>query len=122
VPNIALVAIPNDWRTKVSNFLIINKLSVLKASSFETALSIVESQKLSVIVVDIDWIISEEGTFTTLWDTIERNIPVLMLIHGKRNYDWLDKAYDPPLREYCRIPFSLNQLGAFMRRMGVFPE
>jgi DNA-binding NtrC family response regulator len=117
-----LVAVPDDWRTNVSNLLINQNLTVLEASSYETALSVTKSQKLSAIVIDIDWIMSKEGLFTTLKETIDKNIPVLMLVHSRRNYDWFEKAYDPPLHDYAHIPFSLDQVAAFMRRMGLLTE
>ena len=110
-----LVAVPDEWREVLAQFLKREGFSVLLATSLDEASSIIHSQSLSAVVMISDWAIaSDEGKTDGLMKIVKGKIPTVSLITPRTWRDarsrWFDELYHPPLHEYCSIPVDIEQL------------
>jgi DNA-binding response OmpR family regulator len=119
-----LVAIPQEWQAQVHNFLENKGFSVLTASSREEALSLLQSQNLSGIVMSSDWEVDDdEDKIIGLIERARGRIPTVTLITQQSFRDKGNSVYDavyaPPRHDVCTVPFDPEELLSRMRRAGM---
>ncbi len=119
-----LLAIDGEWHNVVSEFLRQKGFNVLTTSSPEEALSIIQSQRLSGIVMVSDWAMANcEDETAGLMEVVKGKVPTVTLItessRQQSGYRWFAEVFQPPLHEYCTMPCDLDQLLAFMKRAGI---
>jgi DNA-binding NtrC family response regulator len=116
-----LVAIPDEWREVLAQFLKREGFSVLLVTSLDEASSIIHSQSLSAVVMISDWAIaSDEGKTDGLMKIVKGKIPIVSLITPRTWRDarsrWFDELCHPPLHEYCSIPADTEQLSRHLSK------
>jgi DNA-binding NtrC family response regulator len=116
-----LIAVPDDWREMLGQFLEREGFSVELTSSREEALSIIQTQTPSAIVMRSDLAMaSDDGKTDGLMKAVMGKIPTVCLItpntwlHAR--YRWFDELYHPPLHEYCSVPVAIEQLTVRLRK------
>jgi DNA-binding NtrC family response regulator len=117
-----LLALPDNWKNEVHQFLSDKGLEVVQASSFEEAVAIVQSQDLQGMIIVSDWLTSTDGTISDLMEKAPKVVPMVMLIRAGTSYSWFDKLYQPGFREYCTIPLDLDELNLFLKRVGMIGQ
>jgi DNA-binding response OmpR family regulator len=89
--------------------------SVLLADSKDEALSIIQAQSPSAVVMISDWALaSGKEKADGLMESVRGKTPTVSLISRRTRQDardrWLDYLYRPPLHEYCSVPVGREEL------------
>jgi len=117
-----LVAIPDDYRKEVCDFVEQQGLSVIAASTLAEALNIAQSQRLRGIITVGEWaIVDNDNNLPGLVENGDGTTPAMMLISREgfdRFFNWYNAHYSP-LEEYCHVPFDIEELRARMKRVGM---
>jgi hypothetical protein len=118
-----LIAVPDSWRTIVCRIVEHYGFPVLVALSHHEAVQLAIATPLSGIFVISDWVVpNAEGTAPGVVTLVKHRIPTVTLVRPSGDYRWFDVAYERPLHEYFTIPFSVEEVVAFMRSTGMLTE
>src|SRR5689334_23071651 len=112
--NTVLLAVPENWRTELREFLAGHHINAAEAASYEAALSAIEEQAYAAIIVVLQWAWINSST-SQFWQEISENTPVLLLIPRGTDYRWFDVIYTPPLHDYCTLPVGTDEIAAFFK-------
>lgn len=117
-PRKILLALPENWKIEICQFLSSKGLQVVQASTVEDALEIIQSQDFQGMIIVSDWLTSKDGKSSALMEMAPKDVPMLMLIRDQTDYSWF-QFYQPRLREYCTIPFGFDELNLFLQLVGI---
>jgi len=115
LPVKVLIALADEWREMLQQVLEQAGFSVLLADSKNEALSIIQMQSPSAVVMISDWALeSDKGKADGLMESVKGKIPTVSLISQRTwqdaRYRWFDYLYHPPLHEYCSVPVGREEL------------
>jgi DNA-binding response OmpR family regulator len=110
-----LIALADEWREMLQQVLEQAGFSVLLADSKAEALSIIQTQSPSAVVIISDWALeSGEGKADGLMESVRGKTPTVSLISQRTWQDardrWFDYLYRPPLHEYCSVPVGREEI------------
>jgi DNA-binding NtrC family response regulator len=108
--HIVLVAIPDEWRTQVQQILEQNGYSVVMATSKDEARIILSESQLNGAVIVSDWAMTHEGSGASLIQLTKGRIPTVWMIQKSTPRQWFEELYQPPLHEFCTVPFAADEL------------
>jgi len=118
-----LIAVPDTWRTIVCRIVEHYGFPVLVALSHHEAVQLAANTHLSGIFVISDWVVpSADGADPGVVSLAKHRIPTITLVRKSSDYRWFEVAYERPYHEYFTIPFSVEEVIAFMRGTGMLPE
>ncbi len=117
-----LVAIPFDYRKEVCDFVEQQGVSVVAASTHAEALRIARSQTLRGIITVGEWAIADnKSDLPGLIEDGDGLTPAMMLVTSEvfdRFFNWYNAHYSP-LKEYCHVPFDIEEIRLGMNRVGM---
>jgi DNA-binding response OmpR family regulator len=110
-----LIAIADEWREPLRQVLEQAGFFMLLADSKDEALSIIQMQNPSAVVMISDWALeSSKGKADGLMESVKGKVPSVSLISRRTWQDaqnrWFDYLYHPPLHEYCSVPVDAEEL------------
>jgi DNA-binding response OmpR family regulator len=120
-----LVAIPDEWRLQVCQNFKQQGFSVVEARSQEEVKEIIRQQvELRGIVIVSDWAMTPQNDYTDeIIKLVQGRIPTVTIIaettRQQSEYRYMDEVFFPPFHEYVTTPFSLDELVARMRKVGM---
>jgi DNA-binding NtrC family response regulator len=115
LPVKVLVALADEWREILQQVLEQAGFFVLLADSKDEALSIIQMQSPSAVVMISDWALeSDEGKADGLMESLKGKVPTVSLISQRTWQDardrWFNYLFHPPLHEYCSVPVGREEL------------
>jgi hypothetical protein len=118
-----LIAVPDSWRTIACGIVEHYGFPVLVALSHHEAAQLAVAAPLSGIFVISDWVVpNAEGTAPGVVSLVKHRIPTITLVRPSGNYRWVELCYERPHHEYFTIPFSVEEVVAFMHSTGMLTE
>lgn len=117
-----LIAVPDDWRTELCDLLAEARYALVVATTYAEAQQLLETQPLSGVVLTSDWAMSNASDNTPgLMSVIKNVFPSVTLVKHDGGHRWFDEVFNPPLHEYCSVPFDEEELLNRVQLVGMRP-
>ncbi len=121
-----LLAIPDEWEHVPSYEEFISKTlhtegyDVIVAPSYESALKVVQSQKLLAVVMISDWAMEQDDGSPGLIEYLKDKVPTYSLITEttahKVGYAWVDKLSKGRKHEYQGMPADIDAIVVWLNQ------
>jgi DNA-binding NtrC family response regulator len=111
-----LIAVPEDYRSHIIEFCNQKQYHYVIADNSNELTPIINSNNLSGVIVDNRWLQrSQENSINPFVIARERRMSTITFIAFGGNSE-ITRWFEPPFHQYITLPFSFDELQAFMRR------
>lgn len=120
-----LVAIPNEWNSRVCDYLKYHGFSVVTTFSLDETIQVMQKHEgLRGIIIVSDWAMeTQNDPRAGIIKLAKGKLPTITLITETSRQEsgcrYMDEVFFPPGHEYVTVPFDLEELAASMRKVGM---